>query len=62
MDLKPANIFIKGTSIDSLAIKIGDFGCVKDFKTAVNLSQSLKSKTISFKGTPRYMSPERLNG
>ena len=62
MDLKPGNIFVKGNSIDTLTIKIGDFGCVKNFQGAAALSQSITSKTLGFRGTPRYMSPKRLRG
>ena len=58
MDFKPGNILLKGNNVDSLSIKIGDFGTVKDFQADYDqFALSLTSKTTGYRGTPRYMKP-----
>ena len=53
-DIKPENIFLKGENLDSLVVKIGDFGIVREFSGAPTL------RTKNGDGTFLYWPPERL--
>ena len=52
--MKPENIFLSGEGIDSLVVKIGDFGIVREFFGAGTI------RTKNGDGTPLYWPPERL--
>lgn len=54
-DLKPSNIFVVETKIGKQLIKILDFGVAKILKEG-------NEKQTEFMGTPRYSSPEQLEG
>lgn len=54
-DLKPSNIYVVENSTSTSTIKVLDFGIAK-------LIQNDNGHTESFMGTPRYCSPEQLQG
>lgn len=54
-DLKPTNIFVIENQDGKEQIKVLDFGIAK-------IAQSDKDSTEEFVGTPRYCSPEQLQG
>lgn len=54
-DLKPSNIFIIDDDQQGELVKVLDFGIAK-------LLQSEKEQTQSFMGTPKYCSPQQIQG
>lgn len=59
-DLKPANIFLLPDAQTGERVKILDFGIAKLLYDASTASQT--SLTQGYMGTPRYSSPEQLQG
>ncbi|MFW5921470.1 MAG: serine/threonine protein kinase, partial [Polyangiales bacterium] len=57
-DLKPANIFLVPHDEDRDYVKVLDFGLVKDLAAA---DEDL-TQTGLFMGSPKYMSPEQIQG
>ena len=57
-DLKPENILVHRQSDGRMVAKLIDFGIAK----VVDSSLTRDTKTARFWGTPRYMSPEQLEG
>ncbi|MFK7987063.1 MAG: serine/threonine protein kinase [Sandaracinaceae bacterium] len=57
-DLKPANIFLVSSEDEEDFVKVLDFGLVKDLEgSGEDLTQ-----TGLFMGSPKYMSPEQIQG
>jgi serine/threonine-protein kinase len=54
-DLKPTNIFVIENDLEEEEVKVLDFGIAK-------ITEQDKDDTEAFVGTPRYASPEQLQG
>ncbi len=59
-DLKPANIFLVEHGDESDFVKVLDFGLVKELKELKPEDQL--TQTGLFMGSPKYMSPEQIQG
>jgi serine/threonine protein kinase len=59
-DLKPANIFLVEHGDESDFVKVLDFGLVKELKEL--LPEDQLTQTGLFMGSPKYMSPEQIQG
>lgn len=57
-DIKPSNIFLTQKHDEPDFVKVMDFGLVKD----VNLQDDGLTKAGMFMGSPKYMSPEQIQG
>lgn len=60
-DIKPANIFLAQQSGDQVVVKLLDFGIAK-MKVDPTTGDSSLTQTGRLLGSPRYMSPEQVNG
>jgi len=57
-DIKPSNIFLTQKHDEPDFVKVMDFGLVKD----INLQDDGLTKAGVFMGSPKYMSPEQIQG
>lgn len=57
-DIKPSNIFLTQKHDEPDFVKVMDFGLVKD----INLQDDGLTKAGTFMGSPKYMSPEQIQG
>lgn len=60
-DINPKNILVKNQGTESPVIKIIDFGVAKSLQSKLS-SQTLHTQIGSFVGTPKYASPEQIDG
>lgn len=58
-DLKPSNILVSETNVDSIDVKLIDFGVAKVFEM-LGKTTEFQGKTLA--GTPSYMSPDVFRG
>ena len=60
-DIKPSNIFLSQERSDELTVRVLDFGIAKVTNAAVDANHTLTA-TGEVLGSPRYMSPEQIQG
>ncbi len=60
-DINPKNILVKNQGTERPVVKIIDFGVAKSLQSKLS-SQTLHTQIGAFVGTPKYASPEQMDG